>query len=137
MPKNYCGWLAGTFVLLAPPAFAIDPAPPVPASVPAQPAAIPTAPNPAPRADGDIRIPALTEVRLEILSDLGSKISKTGELFPIRLAKPIVIDGAERVPAGAEGQGEVVWAKKSGGSGASGELVLAAAGCSWTAVTSG
>lgn len=71
-------------------------------------------------------VPALTPVRLEILADLGSKTSKTGETFPLRLAQPILINGNEVVAAGAAGMGEVVWAKKSGGSGSSGELVLAA-----------
>ncbi len=71
-------------------------------------------------------IPALTPVELVIEADLGSKISTTGETFAIRLAKAIVIDGREVIPAGTTGQGEVVHAKKAGGSGASGELVLAA-----------
>jgi hypothetical protein len=63
---------------------------------------------------------------VEILATLGSKTSKSGDLFPLRLAAPIVVDGREIVPAGAMGMGEVVHAKKSGGSGAPGELVLAA-----------
>jgi hypothetical protein len=71
-------------------------------------------------------IPALTPVSIEILAPLGSKISKSGESFPIRLAAPILIDGKEAVPAGALGVGEVIHAKKSGGMGAAGELVLAA-----------
>jgi hypothetical protein len=71
-------------------------------------------------------IPALTPVSVEILAAVGSKISKTGDSFPIRLAAPIVIDGKEAAPAGATGVGEVVHAKKSGGMGAPGELVLAA-----------
>lgn len=57
---------------------------------------------------------------------MGSKLSKTGETFPFHLAKPIMIDGVEAVPAGTPGQGEVIHAKKGGGSGAPGELVLAA-----------
>jgi hypothetical protein len=71
-------------------------------------------------------IPELTPVILEIMAPVGSKISKTGDSFPIRLAAPIVIDGKEWVPAGVTGVGEVVHAKKSGGMGAAGELVLAA-----------
>lgn len=57
---------------------------------------------------------------------LGSKTSKSGDTFPIRLAEPLVVDGHELVPAGTMGMGEVVHAKKAGGSGAAGELVLAA-----------
>jgi hypothetical protein len=71
-------------------------------------------------------IPALTPVSLEIAASVGSKISKTGDTFPIRLAAPIILAGRQVLPAGATGVGEVVHAKKSGGMGAAGELVLAA-----------
>jgi hypothetical protein len=73
-----------------------------------------------------VAIPKLTPVRIEVLTDLGSKLSKTGEMFPIKLAYPIMIDGRIIVPAGAMGMGEVIFAKGSGGGGAGGELVLAA-----------
>ena len=72
------------------------------------------------------QIPALTGVELRIGADLGSKLSKTGDRFPIELAKPIVVNGEEVVKAGVPGEGEVVWAKKAGMSGSAGELVLAA-----------
>ncbi len=71
-------------------------------------------------------IPALTPVKLVIRAHLGSKISTSGQTFPIALAAPIMVDGKELIPAGTTGKGEVVHAKKSGGSGASGELILAA-----------
>lgn len=71
-------------------------------------------------------IPALAPVVLVLDVDLGSKISKTGDSFPFHLAQPIVIDGVELVPAGTPGQGEVIHAKKAGGSGTAGELVLTA-----------
>lgn len=71
-------------------------------------------------------IPKLTPVTIQILKPLGSKLSKTGETFPIRLVEPIMVDGLELVPAGAEGMGEVIHAKKSGGMGAAGELVVTA-----------
>jgi hypothetical protein len=73
-----------------------------------------------------VTIPALTPVSVEILTPLGSKTSRTGDTFPIRLAQPIIIGDGEVVPAGAMGVGEVIHAKKSGGMGAAGELVLAA-----------
>jgi hypothetical protein len=73
-----------------------------------------------------VTVPALTEIAVEILADLGSRTSKQGDLFPLRLAAPIVIEGVELVPAGTPGMGEVIHAKRSGGSGAAGELVLAA-----------
>ena len=71
-------------------------------------------------------IPALTPVSLRIEQELGSKISHSGDAFRISLALPIVIEGTELVPAGVEGLGEVVHAKKGGLGGAAGELVLAA-----------
>jgi hypothetical protein len=81
---------------------------------------------PAPAADTGPCIPALTPVKLVIRAHLGSKLSLSGQTFAIELAAPIMVAGKELVPAGTKGMGEVVHAKKSGGSGASGELVLAA-----------
>ena len=77
-------------------------------------------------APASVTIPKLTQIVIEILDPLGSKTSKSLESYRIRLAEPIVVEGVELVPAGAEGQGEVVHAKKAGGMGAAGELVLAA-----------
>jgi len=68
----------------------------------------------------------MTPVQLQLLTTLGSAVSKTGDTFPFRLAQPIHVNGKEVIPAGATGLGEVVHAKKSGGAGAAGELVLAA-----------
>ena len=73
-----------------------------------------------------VTIPALTPIKIELLETLGSKVSTSGETFPFRLAGPVLIDGKVAIPAGTPGVGEVVHAKKSGGSGAAGELVLAA-----------
>lgn len=78
-----------------------------------------------------IALPALTPVRITIGRALGSKISKTGDVFPITLTDPIRINGKTLVPAGVTGMGEVVHAKGSGGSGAAGELVLAARYLEW------
>jgi hypothetical protein len=71
-------------------------------------------------------IPAFTPVTVELLEPLGSKTSTPGATFALRLAAPIMADGVELFPAGASGGGEVIHAKKAGGSGAGGELVLAA-----------
>lgn len=60
------------------------------------------------------------------MATLGSKISKSGDSFQIRLVQPIMVDGKVAVPAGTLGMGEVIHAKKGGGGGAAGELVLAA-----------
>ncbi len=84
-------------------------------------------PTEAARAEtSELLIPALTPIELVIDANLGSKVSKSGDTFPIRLAKPIIVDGREVLAAGFVGQGEVVHAKKSAGMGAAGELVLAA-----------
>lgn len=102
------------------------------ALAPAASAAAQTAPDaavaPAPLAPAPCAacIPKLTIVELVIDADLGSKLSTTGANFPLHLDKPLVVDGKEIVPAGTVGQGEIVHAKKAGGAGAAGELVLAA-----------
>lgn len=72
------------------------------------------------------QIPALTPVEIVVDADLGSKISITGQTFPLHLASAVVIGGKELVSAGTTGEGEVIHAKKAGGSGAPGELVVAA-----------
>ncbi|MBC2664978.1 hypothetical protein H7F51_05580 [Novosphingobium flavum] len=81
------------------------------------------APTPVPSGPA---IPALTPLVLRFEAEMSSQTSKTGEHFPISLAEPVLLDGKVVVPAGALGEGEVIHAKKSGGSGAAGELVLAA-----------
>ncbi len=73
-----------------------------------------------------VTLPAATPLIIAIDAELGSKISTTGQMFPIRLAQPVVIDGVEVLPAGITGEGQVVHAKKAGLAGAAGELVLAA-----------
>ena len=102
----------------APPASVSEP---TPASVP--PSTLPCAPS---AAEAAACIPALTPVRITIKAHLGSKISTSGDTFALELADPIVVDGKVLVPAGTTGMGEVVHAKNSGGSGAGGELILAA-----------
>ncbi|UYV15272.1 hypothetical protein [Porphyrobacter sp. ULC335] len=71
-------------------------------------------------------LPRTTPLIIAIDKELGSKISQTGETFPIRLAQAVSVEGVEVLPAGITGQGEVVHAKKAGLAGAAGELVLAA-----------
>jgi len=83
-------------------------------------------PVPPPSQAASATVPALTPLTLEILADLGSKTSKSGDQFPIRLHEPVVVDGVTVIPVGTPGMGEVVHAKKGGSSGAAGELVLAA-----------
>jgi hypothetical protein len=93
--------------------------------VPPQPSQV-TAPSVPAEASCTSCIPALMPVMLSIDAELGSKLSKTGDQFPLHLTQPIVLNGREVIAAGAAGLGEVIHAKKAGGSGSPGELVLAA-----------
>ncbi len=84
-------------------------------------------PAPEPASEpASVTIPRLTEVVLAVMADLSSNESQRGQTFPVRLLQPIIVDGVEVIPAGAEGEGEVVHAKGSGGMGAAGELLLTA-----------
>lgn len=97
--------------------------------VPVAPVAPVAVPQPSPNQTAPLCaacVPKLTVVELVIDAQLGSKISITGATFPLHLEKPIIVNGEQIVPAGATGQGEIVHAKKAGGAGAAGELVLAA-----------
>ena len=80
----------------------------------------------APTAPVTIIIPRLTEVMVEVVSELSSNTTVRGHTFPIRLIMPVVINGVEVIPAGTEGVGEIVHAKRNGGMGIGGELLLTA-----------
>jgi len=100
-------------------------------SVQASPDPAQVAPVGAEAAAATVPVPALMvpkghPIVITVEAEIGSKISQTGEVFPIRLAQPVVIDGIEVLPAGIAGEGQVVHAKKGGMAGAAGELVLAA-----------
>lgn len=83
-------------------------------------------------------VPLRTTVEIEIMQVLGSKTSKGGDKFPIRLAEALVVDGRTVLPKGLTGEGEVVHAAKARWGGKAGELVLAARylDCPATAPTS-
>ena len=66
---------------------------------------------PAPRV---VHIPAETTVAIEVTQPLGSRTSHIGDMFSLRLAAPIGMNGEALVPAGAFGTGEVIDAKASG-----------------------
>lgn len=72
------------------------------------------------------RIADGTAVVLEILDPLDSGLVKRGDKFRIRLAEPVSVEGKIVLPAGIEGQGEIVHAAKSRGGGKAGELLIAA-----------
>jgi hypothetical protein len=71
-------------------------------------------------------LPKAHPIVISVDAELGSKISVTGQMFPISLAQAVVVEGIELLPAGIKGEGQVVHAKKAGLAGAAGELVLAA-----------
>lgn len=87
---------------------------------------LPASDTAAPVAVTSVTLPAMTVVEIEILTPLNSKTSKMGEMFPIRLAEPIMLDGNVLVPAGATGEGEVIHAAKARAAGKAGEMILAA-----------
>ena len=72
------------------------------------------------------RIADGTAVVLEILDPLDSGLVKRGDKFRIRLAESVSVEGKIVLPAGIEGQGEIVHAAKSRGGGKAGELLIAA-----------
>ena len=68
----------------------------------------------------------MTPVALELVDAVGSRTSKSLDMFRVVLAEPLMIGDHEAIPAGTPGTGEIVHAKKAGGMGAAGELVVAA-----------
>jgi hypothetical protein len=107
-------WCGGAAAQTAPATPAV-PAP-VAAAAPEQAAPAPTG----------LRLPAGTLVAIALGEQLTSKDRTRGDKFAIQLAAPITLDGRVVAPAGATGQGEVVYAEAAKGGGAPGKLVLAA-----------
>lgn len=119
------GVLAGMVALAAGPAVAQTSPEPAPAAASPDVPAVPPASPPAACPSDAKCIPALTVITVKIGATLDSKLSVSGQTFPITLAEPITVDGQQLIPAGVTGLGEVVHAKKTG-VGVGGELVLAA-----------
>lgn len=71
-------------------------------------------------------LPLKTAVDIEIVDQIGSKISHIGDTFALRLAEPIVVDGKVVLPAGIPGRGEVIHTAKAGWGGKAGELIVTA-----------
>jgi hypothetical protein len=71
-----------------------------------------------------LRISINTPIVFEFVATLDSKKSKIDEMFPIRLLRPILVDGQIAVPEGAMGMGQVVHAAKAGFAGKAGELIV-------------
>ncbi len=83
-----------------------------------------TAAVPAATQNGDDHIPVKTVVEIEITQPLSSATSNIGDMFALKLATPLVIDGRTILPAGLVGQGEVTHAARKGSGGQAGELIV-------------
>lgn len=86
----------------------------------------PGAPAALPVPAGHVRIAAGTVVTVAVAETISSKTGAIDQMFAIRLAEPIVIDGKVAVPAGVTGKGQVIHAAKARAMGKAGELTLAA-----------
>lgn len=75
---------------------------------------------------GDLVVAKGHKIFITIEGQVGSKMSKAKDFFPIKLAQAVEIDGVEVLPAGIAGEGQVVHAQKSGFGASAGELILAA-----------
>jgi hypothetical protein len=71
-------------------------------------------------------VPALTPVLVRVGEQISSNKNKAGDKFPIFVAQDVRVGDVVVIPAGSEGEGEVVHAAKSGIGGKAGELILAA-----------
>lgn len=71
-------------------------------------------------------VPARTVVEIEIVDHVNSRTNQSREMFAIRLAAPLVVDGRVVAPAGTPGLGEIVHAARARAGGKAGELILAA-----------
>lgn len=76
-------------------------------------------------AAGTVTVRADTIVRIELAESLSSFSNYRGNTFAIRLAEPIIVDGAVLVPAGTPGVGEIISSGRAGPAGQAGKLVLA------------
>ena len=85
----------------------------------------PSAPLAAPPLAAHV-LPAGTVVEVALTKSVGSKLSKRGDRFGIRLNEDLKLDGVVVLAAGAEGEGEVVHAAPGKMGGGPGELLLAA-----------
>lgn len=81
-------------------------------------------PPPAPRRESEQRSGKEPLAAIEVMTSLSSQTSHRGDMFPIRLVEPVMVDGQQVLAAGALGVGEVIEAKPARGGGAPGILTL-------------
>ncbi len=86
----------------------------------------PPPPAEAPAAPRTLKLPAGTQVEVELVDPLSSTTSKLGDRFAIRLAQPISSQGVDLIAAGATGQGEVIDVSRAGMGGRQGKLIISA-----------
>jgi hypothetical protein len=67
-----------------------------------------------------------TPVFVETTQMISSTTSRIGDRFPIRLAEPVMVNGAPCVSPGATGQGEIIDVAPAGMGGRQAKLVVAA-----------
>jgi hypothetical protein len=67
-----------------------------------------------------------TEVAVQLVEAIGTRETKAGDAFAIRLAAPLIVGGQLVIPAGTRGQGHVVQASGPGLGGKGAKLVVAA-----------
>jgi len=79
-----------------------------------------TAPEP------PVTMPALTRVEVKLEEPLSSKTNHTGDHFRLTIVNDVYVGESLAIPAGSEGEGEVVHAAPAGLGGKPGELILAA-----------
>lgn len=71
-------------------------------------------------------VPAGTRVDLQVIDTVNSRTAKRGDRVRIRLSAPLTTNGMLVLPAGLDGEAEVIHAERSRGGGKPGELLLAA-----------
>ena len=73
-----------------------------------------------------VTVPAFTRVEVKLGEQISSKTNHTGDRFKLTITNDVYIDDFLAIPAGSEGEGEVVHAAPAGLGGKPGELILAA-----------
>jgi hypothetical protein len=85
------------------------------------------APRRTPADDGPCcLVTAGTPVAVELAEALSTETAKSGDLFALRLAAPVIVNGEVALPAGTPGVGKVVQAAKPGMGGKGAKLVVSA-----------
>lgn len=92
---------------------------PVEQPAPAQPAAPPAA------APNTSVVPNGTPIVVEIVNLVTTRTAMRDDMFDLKLAEPVMLNGTAVIPAGTPGKGQVVDASKPGMGGKPGKLVLA------------